>query len=216
MLAVTSANTLNSENMRMQLFLLTLLFGDCSLYGQKAETILSKIKNVSEAKSFINNNPRMDAKLFSISRNSDTSEIHLPLYEKKSGFTFEIGNVNYKLLQVDSALSFRVSYIYLNSDQLSKNLIDSLRNVIISKYKAGESFLNLVQQYSMDGNITGDTGWFTENMMVRSFETAVRNHKKGDIFVVDTPDQNWYHVVLKVYDDTFIKKLTILKIKNSS
>ena len=64
----------------------------------------------------------------------------------------------------------------------------------------------------MDGNITGDTRWFTENMMVKEFETAVRSHKKGDIFTVDTPSQNWYHVVLKTFDDTYIKKLIILKV----
>jgi parvulin-like peptidyl-prolyl isomerase len=68
----------------------------------------------------------------------------------------------------------------------------------------------------MDGNPTGDTKWFQEKSMVEEFEKAVRSHKKGEIFIVDTPSQNWYHVVLKTYSDKFTKKLTILKVRSSS
>jgi parvulin-like peptidyl-prolyl isomerase len=104
----------------------------------------------------------------------------------------------------------------LNGDKFSKLKIDSLRQEIISKYKAGTNFFDLVQQYNMDRNFTGDTKWFTENMMIKNFEQAVRNHKKNEIFTVDAPEQNWYHVVLKTFDDTYIKKVTLLKMKSSS
>ena len=83
----------------------------------------------------------------------------------------------------------------------------------MSDYKAGTYFPELVMQYNMDGNKEGDTGWFTENMMVKPFEIAVRNHKKGEIFTVDTPQSNWYHVVLKTFDDTYIKTITLIKLK---
>lgn len=140
----------------------------------------------------------------------------MSLYNKKIGFTFYIDNIAFKILSIDSTLSFRANYIYLNGDKFSKLQIDSLRQEIISKYKAGTNFFDLVQQYNMDGNFTGDTKWFTENMMVKNFEQAVRNHKKNEIFQVDTPEQNWYHVVLKTFDDTYIKKITLLKMKSSS
>ena len=165
---------------------------------------------------FIEKNPKANWKVFTIESSSDTSELLLSLYDKKNGFTFKIDNNNYKILQIDSTLSFRVNYIYLNGEKLSKTQIDSLRQEIISRYKDGTSFLDLVQQYNMDGNNTGDTKWFTENMMVKDFETSVRSHKKGDIFAVETPNQKWYHIVLKTYDDTFIRKLTILKTKSSN
>ena len=74
--------------------------------------------------------------------------------------------------------------------------------------------MELVQQYNMDGNITGDTKWFTENMMIKEFEEAVRSHKQGDIFTVDKPSQNWYHVVLKTHKDTYLKKLTLIRAKS--
>jgi hypothetical protein len=196
--------------------LITFLFFFSDTFGQTSNNDLSQIKTTQQAEMFLAKNPQANAKIFSIESGTDTTEILLPLFNKKSGFTFKIDSDNYKILQVDSALSFRVNYIYLDGKQLTKFQIDSLRQEIISSYKKGTSFFDLVQQYNMDGNFTGDTRWFTEGMMVKEFETAVRNHKKGDIFTVYTPGQNWYHVVLKTYDDTFIKKLTILKTRSSS
>jgi len=200
-----------------RLFLLTTLFLSYSVaFGQAKGSDISKIRTVSQAEIFISQNPKADSKLFTIGSSNDTAEILMPLYSKRIGFTFYIGSIAFKILSIDSILSFRVSYIYLNGDKISKIQSDSLRQEIISKYKAGTSFLELVQQYNMDGNSTGDTKWFTENMMVKNFEQAVRNHKKNEIFTVDTPEQNWYHIVLKTFDDRYIKKVTLLKIGGSS
>ncbi len=201
----------------LKIILSVSVFLFCSFsFGQTASKDLTRVNTVSQAKTFIETNPKASGKLFTLESGSDTSELLLPLYEKKVGFTFRIDNINYKILQIDSTLSFRVNYIYLNADQLSKNQIDSLRQEIISKYKAGTSFYDLVQQYNMDGNTTGDTRWFTENMMVKEFENAVRQHKQGEIFTVDTPAQNWYHVVLKTYNDTFIKTLKLISAKGTA
>lgn len=198
-------------------YIILIILSCCSseILGQVVSKDLLTIKTVSEAEMFIQKNPKMDGKIFTINSGIDTSEIITPLYTKKQGFVFRIDDYNYKILQIDSALSFRVNYIYLNGEQLSKNQIDSLRKEIIASYKSGTSFINLASQYNMDGNISGDTGWFTENMMVKEFENAVRTHKKSEIFTVDTPSQNWYHIVLKSYEDTFIKRLTLLQIKKS-
>jgi parvulin-like peptidyl-prolyl isomerase len=87
--------------------------------------------------------------------------------------------------------------------------------MIIRKVKNGGSFSSLVATCTMDSNPTGDLGWFKENMMVKDFETAIRKHKKGDLFTVDIPDKQWYYVCLKTYDDRVIKQLTILKVKNN-
>lgn len=196
------------------ILIIALLNCFCWSFGQNTTNDIAKIKTISQAEIFIKKNSKANAKIFTIESNRDTSEILFPLYSKKNGFTFKVDNRDYKILQIDSTLSFRVNYIYLSGEKFSKNQSDSLRQEIILKYKNGISFFDLVQQYTMDGNITGDTGWFIENIMVKEFETAVRNHKKGDIFLVDTPSQNWYHVVLKTYDNTYIKKATILAIVN--
>jgi hypothetical protein len=186
------------------------------IFGQKNGAKLTDINSISQAENFIIANPKAEAEIFTVDQSTDTSEILLPLFSKKVGFTFNIDNYIYRILSVDSTLSFRASYIFLSGDSFSEKQIDTLRQEIISKYKAGTSFIDLALQYNMDGNVTGDTKWFPENMMVKEFESAVRNHKKGDIFTVDEPGLNWYHVVLKTYDDTFIKKLTVIKFKNSS
>ncbi len=185
-------------------------------FGQSKQNDLSKIKTISQAETYISANPKSDSKIFTIESSTDTTEIDKPIYSKRIGFTFYIDKVGFKILNIDSTLSFRANYIYLDGNKFSKKQIDSLRQEIISKFKTGTSFFDLVQQYNMDGNFNGDTKWFTENMMVKSFEEAVKAHKKNEIFTVDTPEQNWYHVVLKSYDNTYIKKVTLLKTKSSS
>jgi hypothetical protein len=182
--------------------------------GQPANDA-DKIKTISQAKRFIAKYPKAGYKFLIINSGIDTSEILLPLYNKPPGSIFHIDSDSYKILQLDSTLSFRVNYIYLDGSQLSAKQIDSLRKEVISRYKAGASFFDLVQQYNMDANISGDTKWFSEGMMVKEFEDAVKGHKKGDIFTVDIPGNKWYHVVLKTFDDTYIKTATNLKIRDS-
>jgi parvulin-like peptidyl-prolyl isomerase len=196
--------------------LLTILLLIAFISFGQTKNELDKIETISQAKKYIKNHPTADVKLLTINSGVDTSEIFLPLYNKYTGFTFNIDNDSYKILKIDSILSYRVNYIYFDGNQLSAKQIDSLRKDIISQYKEGANFFDLVQQYNMDANISGDTQWFTEGMMVKEFEDAVKRHKKGDIFIVDTPDNNWYHVVLKTFDDTFIKSATILKMKSSN
>ncbi len=189
-------------------FLFALQF---TINGQVANSILSKINTVEQAKDYINKHPTTKAKLFVIESNKDTTKNLLSLYNKKIGFIFKLKTNNYKILNIDSVLSFRVSYIYISGEKFSKKEIDSIRQEIIFKYNTGSSFLELVPQYNMDGNQTGDTNWFVENMMAKDFEIAVKNHKKGEIFTIDIPSNNWHHIVLKTYDDSYFKKITILK-----
>jgi hypothetical protein len=192
-----------------------LLFRTLISFGQ-INNDAGKIRTVSQAEKFIKKFPNAGVKLLTINSGIDTSEIFLPLYKKTTGFIFHIDNYSYKILKLDSILSFRVNYIFFDGEQLSVKQIDSLRQEVISRYKTGANFFDLVQQYNMDANISGDTKWFTGGMMVKEFEDAVKRHKKDDIFTVDIPGNKWYHVVLKTFDDTYIKTATILKVKNSN
>lgn len=198
--------------MKRKLLLIILLYCFQASLGQNINSALAKVKSVADAEAFIKAYPKAKGEIFTIDSSKHFSLIVQPLYAKKIGFSFTIANDSYKTLDKDSTLSFWVRYIFLNGAQLSKHQIDSVRNEIITKYKNGTDFGDLVQQYNMDGNITGDTGWFKEGMMVKEFEEAVRSHKKGDIFSVDEPDQNWYHVVLKTHESTYVKKITMLKV----
>lgn len=170
----------------------------------------------SQAEEYIQSHPNYEANLFSIEPGQDLAELSPVVFTKQLHDIFKITDYTYKIVHVDSTLSFRVSYIYLDGSKYSKTEIDQIRQEIISKYKSGVKFTDLVQKYNMDGNTTGDTNWFAEKMMVGEFEKAIKAHKKGEIFTVDTQSQNWYHVVLKTHDDTYVKKFTILRVKNSS
>ncbi len=197
--------------MKKQLFFLLLFNSSFFCFGQNPDSLLAGISSLPQATEFIKRNPA--AKLFILESGADTSALVQPLYKQKPGYSFTIGNARFRIIELDSALSFRVNYIFIDGEQYTKKQADSLRKLIIDRFRKGEAFYVLAQEYGMDGNRSGDTGWFQEGMMVREFETAVRQHKKGDIFTVDTPDRNWYHVVLKTFDDSYIKKLTMLRIQ---
>ena len=55
--------------------------------------------------------------------------------------------------------------------------------VILQKIKAGESFEKLAQERSIcpSGKKGGSLGWFGRNQMVKEFEVAAFNGKKGQI-----------------------------------
>ncbi len=200
----------------MKPVLLALLFLHITflVMAQVPVKIFNETKNVDQARKLIETYQGSGAKLFDIYSNKDTSDITMLLFDKSVGYTFKLDKYSFKIVDTAAFLEFRASYIYLDGNQLTKAQIDSLRSLIISRYKKGDFFYNLVQEYSMDGSGSGDVGWFPEGMMVKSYETAVKEHVRGDIFTVDTPENNWYHVVLKTEDNRLVKKRTILKIRN--
>jgi parvulin-like peptidyl-prolyl isomerase len=204
------------DEMRKLLFTAFGLILILNVSGQVTAGKLAAIKTVQQAKELISSSPKSEAELFTITSDKDTSGITLPLFDKKPGHVFSIDEFTYKILEADSYPEFRVSFIYLDGNQLPLATIDSLRSEILSKYKSGTYFYDLARAYTMDGDHNGDLGWFGENVMVKEFEVAIRKHKKLDIFPVDIPARKWYYVVLKTYDDRVVKKLTILRVKSGS
>ena len=121
-----------------------------------------------------------------------------------------------KILDKEDLKLSKVKYIYIKGSEYSKSEIDSIRLVIIERYENGEDFTDLVKKYTMDGNPTGDLGWFHKGMMVEEFEKAVEEHSKGDIFTVDVFDKNWFYVVLKNYEDKDEMALIAISIQYSN
>lgn len=120
-----------------------------------------------------------------------------------------------KILSIEDEELCKVKYIYLDGTKYSKAEIDSIRSVIIKRYQEGEDFETLVKEYTMDGNPTGDLGWFYQGMMVEDFDKAVRDKSKGEIFTVDVEINNWFYVVLKNHDNKIEKAVKGIKIKYS-
>ncbi len=103
----------------------------------------------------------------------------------------------------------------LNGDKLSIQQIDSLRKVIIDKYNNGTSFSDFAKDYNMDSNPNCDLSWFSKEIMVKEFSTAVKEHKKRNIFTIDVPSKKRYYVTLKPFDNRQVKIYKKLKIKSS-
>jgi peptidyl-prolyl cis-trans isomerase D len=98
--------------------------------------------------------------------------------------------------------SVKASHILIKPEAQSKEAFekakvtaDSLFNVI----KKGGDFAALAQTYSVDGSAKkgGDLGWFKEGQMVKPFNDACFNGKKGDVTVVES--QFGIHVI-KIID----------------
>lgn len=185
-------------------------------FGQNIDEKIKEVKTADQANNFIKENPTLNAELLEFNSNVDSSEIAKKIFDSKLQSIITIDGYIYKIIETKSSYSLRASYIYLSGDKLSIQQIDSLRKVIINKYDNGIPFTDLAKEYTMDGNPDCDLGWFSEEMMVKEFSTAVKEHKKGDIFTIDVPIKKWYYVTIKPFDDRQVKTYKTLKIKSST
>src|SRR6266498_3951430 len=128
------------------------------IFGQSINVHIKNVKTIEQAKALVTGHPNLEPGLFTISSDKDTSDITIHLFEKKNGYTFSIENYTYKVIESNSISQFKVSYIYLDGSQLTMPAIDSLRNLILVKYKSGTYFVDLVKEYTMDSSLDGDLG----------------------------------------------------------
>ena len=147
---------------------------------------------------------------FSFSQDNSNSR---SIITTKDSLNFYLSKLKDKSESISFAKTFsmRVSYIYLDGSVIKKEELDKIRETILSEYKKKNiSFSTLANKYTMDTAKDGDLGWFDEGMMVKAFEDEIKNHKKDEIFTVDIPENNWYYVVLKTYDDIEKIKITYI------
>lgn len=205
-----------SINTTINGMLITILMCILSSVVSGQKQIRKELKNMSTvdaANHFIRTYPEFKGRILSLSADRDTADVEKKLFKTKDGGEITVGKFLYKVLESDIVYSYRVSNVFLDGKTLARHSIDSVRKVIIEKYKKGTSFHDLVRIYNMDRNVTGDVGWFDEGAMVPEFEEAIRSHKKDEIFTIDVPEHHWYYVTLKTHDDRQIKVITVLKMK---
>jgi parvulin-like peptidyl-prolyl isomerase len=194
--------------------------------AQTKKEIKQTLKNIESQEDFEKyKSEHSDWNIVLIELNTSDAEFPKKLAELKKGkiraLKIDDGNYFYKFISSSKETEFRVSYIYLNGKELTKKEIDSIRPIIIKKYKSGISFDDLVEAYNMDGNSKkGDLGWLKKGTMVSDFEKAVIEHEKSDIFIVDVNNSDnhwhdWYYVVLKTHNDRISETQTYIRIKSS-
>ena len=190
-----------------------LLFS-ASVFAQPTVTEqFQKIVTVEQAKQYIAANPILKPELLYLSAGKDSTLIDKRLLRQKKGDIFSVGYVTYKVLEAKDTVDFRAQYIFLDGGTLTKSEIDSLKKIIVDKAKAGTSFSQLSDQYTMDGNKTkGDTEWFFgEYSFPKEFQDAVQAHKLGDIFFVDVSEKQWHYIVKKTHEDRIKKDIIVLR-----
>ncbi|HSF45658.1 MAG TPA: peptidylprolyl isomerase [Chitinophagaceae bacterium] len=172
-----------------------------------------KIKTVQDAEKYIAANPNLKPALLTVVYGKDTTLLDKRLLKQNKGDVFSVGYVTYKVLEVEEAIQYRASYVFLDRGSLNNREIDSLSKIIVQKHSAGTPFEQLADQYTMDGNTThGDLGWFFgEDMVPKELQDAVSKHKLGEVFFVDVPERQWYYIVKKTYDDQIKKEIKVLR-----
>lgn len=205
-----------------KILIIILLLNSLSILGQssrKVEKKLKRVHSIEQFEEFKNTYSNWNINLLEIDTNEQNLNDTLKrLKEDKTvTITEKTGTYTYKLIERKMKVEFRVSYIYLNGNKLSKEEIDSIRITVVDKYKKGDKFSELADTYSMDRHFEGgDLGWFKEGRMVKEFEDAIRNHNKGEIFIVDVEKNKWYFVTLKTYENREKCELKLIKIKINS
>lgn len=117
------------------------------------------------------------------------------------------GREIYKVVEFTEVMSHNVGYIFLDTKKLSKPELEALTKTILDQYAEGTPFDMLAQDYTMDGNPNSAMLKYTDGEMVETFEKAVLNHKKGEIFTVETTDEGWFHIVKKNENDREVKAI---------
>ena len=84
------------------------------------------------------------------------------------------------------------AHILVKSEEKAKELL--------GKLKAGSSFEELAMENSLcpSKKQGGDLGWFGRNMMVRPFEVAAFNMKKGELSAPIKTEFGWH--IIKLLD----------------
>lgn len=171
---------------------------------------IDKIDSLEKAENFIKSNPNIKCEIKYLETTTDSLELY------KKYFSEEDFKKNNQVVETQFSTSMRVNYIYLDGQKLSKKEIDNKRKVIIDRLKKRASFSALSKEFTMDGSDKneGDLAWFDEGVMHLTFENEIKKHKKGDVFIVDIPENNWYYVVEKSFEDAKKVKFFILTIQN--
>ena len=119
------------------------------------------------------------------------------------------GKEVYKVLEFTEVTAYNAGYIFLDAKKLSKAELKALTKTILDQYNEGAPFEELVEDYGMDGNPQAATFKFIDGQTVATFEKAVRDHKKGEVFTVDTPDNGWFHIVKKNEENRRVKAVRV-------
>ncbi len=202
----------------MHKFYLFVVLLSISSYGQESiNRELDSILNIDQAEMYLANNPSKDSKLISFNEEKHKTTLAKDLFERgRSTVESEFKITHYKVVESKNDLHYRFSYILLDTDNLSKSEIFSLRSQVMTKFENGVPFNKLAMQYSTDSNARrgGDSGWLKQGSLHPKIEDFVITSPLsiGDLATFDVLDQNKHYLILKTHDIKYIKEVKALQI----
>ncbi len=119
----------------------------------------------------------------------------------------------HKIVSLTEITQYNMRYIYFDPKKLSQESIDAIRKDITKRFLEGQEFATLANQFTMDGSTNGgDLGWMNEPDLRPEMISAMKEHKKGQIFPVDIPEENLHYLFLKVQDERTILRMFMVKV----
>lgn len=201
----------------MKLLLPTLLLISLPCWTQNlVETEIDSIASFEQAQNFTKTYNTASVVTFNKEKHNTllANELFTKGLGGKKVYENDVEKIIYKVVERNEIPFYRVSYIYFDGSQLSRNDIDKKRQAIIAQYKSGIPFSDLAHQFSMDQNAKrgGDLGWITHGDVVQEFEDAIVNQQElNNIYTLDLPERNWYYIILPTHAPKMIEEIKVLK-----
>lgn len=174
-----------------------LLLISCFASAQK------KAPTPEEAENFVKQEARAD-----IFKYAEGSYEYRLLENHKKGEIIINGQDIYKIESFQISRLYVCSYIFLDGSKLSEAEIHKLQKKIKERHENGESFKDLIREYSMDSNPDADNFSFVEGEVDSKFLNSARNNGPGKAYSIDIPEEKWYYVALNKPGDFSRKMIT--------
>ncbi len=190
---------------------------DLQSLQRKLLDIKERFINAENNEEFVNQNSDLPYQQTFYAKGDLSPQIDSIIFNQKEGFVYGpyIDGTNYMIAKLISFKnlpdSVKARHILIapnekRTKEQAKQLADSIKNALLK----GANFADLAKKYSNDpgsANDSGNLGWFKQNVMVKPFEKAAFEAKKGDIVTAET--QFGYHIIQVIDKSKEVKKAEV-------
>lgn len=190
---------------------------DMKALEQKMQDIKERFTTADNIEEFVNQNSDIPYSQNYYTKGELSPIIDSIIFTQKPGFIYGpyIDGENYFVAKLVSFKnlpdSVHARHILISpgenrTKEQAKALADSLKEVL----EKGGNFSVLAKQYSDDkgsANDSGDVKWFKQNVMVKPFEKAAFEAKKGEYVIAET--QFGYHIIQVIEKSKEVKKAEV-------
>jgi len=181
--------------MRLIISFVLFLVIPATLQAQDYLSKAQKIRDISHAQSFADSVPQVVLGfLHDEMENEDYQDRKNSL---KPGDTYESGAYHVVTVAEGSKEIYRFRLLTITKQQTAnpKEIIDSLFEELEKGVAFEELFEANAQNNGPDARKFGDVGWVDLDFFVDSFQSAVKDRKKGERFIAGDEASGWFNIV---------------------